>query len=230
MTETFEESNMKSYTDTTSSEKDLKLPLSRRHFVASALFTPLAGVAGAGLIPSIARADVMQLQENDNILGDPAAPIAIVEYASLTCPHCANFHKSAFRMLEEKYITPGKAYLVYRDFPLDRFAFEAAVLAHTAGKERFFPALKILFDKQEEWAAASDVTAALVQIGRQIGVPKAKFEENLQNEQLGESILTDRMIGANEYGVNSTPTLFINGEKYQGGIEAEALDSYLQDL
>ncbi|MFT6558789.1 MAG: protein-disulfide isomerase [Sneathiella sp.] len=207
------------------------MTLSRRHFVASAGIAPLAlGAAGTLLSPATAQAGVMDILENDNVLGDPKAPISIVEYASLTCPHCADFHVNALKNIEEDYINSGKAFLIYRDFPLDRYAFQASVLAHAAGKDRFFAVLKILFEKQAEWTAASDITAALTKIGNMVGISKATFEKNLADEKLGESILTDRMVGANEYGVSSTPTLFINGEKYEGSREYEVLGPYLAGI
>ncbi|WP_169544567.1 DsbA family protein [Sneathiella aquimaris] len=222
---------MKSYTNTTSSMNEQTMTLSRRHFVASAGIAPLAlGAAGSLLSPATAQAGVMDILENDNILGDPKAPISIVEYASLTCSHCANFHTNAFKNIQEDYIDTGKAFLIYRDFPLDRFAFQASVLAHAAGKDRFFAVLKILFEKQAEWTTAPDITAALTKIGNMVGVSKATYEKNLADEKLGESILTDRMVGANEYGVNSTPTLFINGEKYEGSREYEVLGPYLAGI
>ncbi len=222
---------MKRYTDTRSSINEQKLTLTRRHFVASSGLAPIAlGAAGALLSPALAQAGVGDILENDNVLGDPKAPIGLVEYASLTCPHCAQFHQTALKDIEENYIKTGKAYLIYRDFPLDRYAFQASVLAHAAGKQRFFAVLKILFDKQAEWSAASDPTAALMKIGKMVGVSQAKFEAGLKDEKLGESILTDRMVGANEYGVSSTPTLFVNGEKYEGSRDYASLDKFLQDL
>jgi len=221
------------------------LALSRRHFVAGA-GVALLGIGYAAYdwyktknSPEMQKAtstttgsssSVMDILENDNVLGDPNAPIGIVEYASLTCPHCAYFHINAFKDLEEKYVKTGKAFIVYRDFPLDQYAFQASVLAHTAGKDKFFAVLKILFSKQAEWTSATNKTDAIAAIGKIVGVSKAKFEEGLADEKLGESILLDRMVGSTDYGVSSTPTLFINGEKYEGNREFADLDAYLKAL
>ncbi len=222
---------MKIYNPTTSSMKDKKLTVSRRHFVAAAGLTPFAFAASSLLTATPARADVMKVRDNDNVLGDRTAPIAIVEYASLTCPHCANFHNNVMPQLQKDYIDTGKAYLIYRDYPWDQNAYHAAVLAHTAGEKRFFPTLKILYSRLNEWAAAPDVIAALKDIAKLVGVPAAKFDAALADEKLGESILMDRMVAANEYDVNATPTLFINGERYDGdSSEYEPLDAYLKDL
>jgi len=222
---------MKSYTNTTSSMKECDLNVSRRHFVASAAFTPLAlGAAASVLTAKSAQAGVGDILENDNVLGDPKAPIGIVEYASLTCPHCAAFHNATLKKIEETYVKEGKAYIIYRDFPLDRYAFQASVLAHAAGKKRFFAVLAILFEKQAEWTSASDPTAALIAIGKRVGVSKSKFEAALADEKLGESILTDRLVGANEYGVRATPTIFVNGERYEGDRDFETMDSFFKSL
>lgn len=222
---------MKRYNNTTSSMKDQKLPLSRRHFVAASGIAPFAlGAMASIAMPTIAQADVMDILENDNVLGDPKAPISIVEYASLTCPHCAEFHNNALQDIKTNYIDTGKAHLIFRDFPLDRWAFQASVLAHSAGKEKFFTVLEILFKKQAEWTNGSDLTAEIIKIGNMVGISKAKFEASLADEALGESILTDRMVGANEYKVASTPTLFINGERYEGSRKYEEMDAYLKGL
>ncbi|MEH6402291.1 MAG: DsbA family protein [Sneathiella sp.] len=221
------------------------MALSRRHFVAGA-GVALLGIGYAAYdwyktqnspktqeTKSAATGtsnSVMDILENDNVLGDPKAPIGIVEYASLTCPHCAYFHENAFSKIEEKYVKTGKAFIIYRDFPLDQYAFQASVLAHSAGKDKFFAVLKILFSKQKEWTSASNPTDAIVAIGNMVGVSKAKFEEGIADEKLGESILLDRMVGSTDYGVSSTPTLFINGEKYEGSREFADLDAYLENL
>ncbi|GLQ05697.1 DsbA family protein [Sneathiella chinensis] len=212
--------------------KDDTLTLNRRHFVASTALTTLALGAGASLLtPSIAQASVMDIQEDDMVLGDRNAPIGIVEYASLTCPHCAEFHKKSLPGLTKDYIDTGKAFLIYRDFPLDRFALQAAILAHTAGEMRFFAVLKILYEKQAEWRGASNPTEELTKIGKMVGISQAKFEEALANTQLGESILKDRMVGQNDYQVSATPTLFINGDLYTGRPDDyTALNDYLQGL
>ena len=223
---------MKRYNDTTSSMKGSELAISRRHFVSSSLIAPAAlGVAGS-LFASKAQAGVMDVTEDDMVLGEENAPIAIVEYASLTCGHCANFHNNTFPKLEEDFIKTGKAKLIYRDFPLDRYAFQASVLAHTAGEKLFFPVLKMLFAEQDDWAGnPNETTEKLIAIGRKVGISRARFEEALKDQKLGEAILTDRMIGANEYGVRGTPSLFINGDLYEGNwSNYDEFSSDLKDL
>lgn len=149
----------------------------------------------------------------ERILGDPAAPVTIIEYASLTCPHCAAFHRETLPVLKERYIDTGKARLVFRDFPLDRAALAAAALAHCAGDARYFKFLDAMFANQQSWARASDPVAALRQLTRLGGLSDAEAEACLADQGLQDAILQTRLDGEREFGVNSTPTILVNGEK-----------------
>jgi len=152
----------------------------------------------------------------DMVLGKADAPITIVEYASLTCPHCASFHAEVLPALKTEYIDTGKAKLIFRDFPLDQLAFAGAVLARCGGPEKYYTFLNVLFAQQRQWAAASDPKAALVQIGRLGGVSADQFEKCLQDKAMGDYILNSRLEGNQKHGVNSTPTLIINGKAESG--------------
>lgn len=149
----------------------------------------------------------------ERILGDPGASVTIIEYASLTCPHCAAFHRETLPVLKERYIDTGKAKLVFRDFPLDRAALAAAALAHCAGDARYFKFLDAIFANQQSWARASDPVAALRQLTRLGGLPDADAEACLADQGLQDAILQTRLDGEREFGVNSTPTILVNGEK-----------------
>ncbi|PHQ68584.1 MAG: disulfide bond formation protein DsbA [Sneathiella sp.] len=222
---------MKSYTNTTYSRKDRKLAVSRRHFVASGTALPFVAVASAGLFAARpAQAAGPEVVETDHVLGDPNAPITIIEYASMTCPHCATFHKDSFADIKTNYLDTGKAKLVFRHFPFDRYAFQASVLAECAGPMKFFAVTDILFERQDEWSRASNPTEALTKIGKQVGISQKKFEACLADEKLGESILSQRLVGSTEYNVTSTPTLFIEGEVYDGDRSFDVLDAHLKSL
>ena len=106
------------------------------------------------------------------ILGNPDAPVTIIEYASLTCPHCAQFHTEVLPELKERYIDPGKVRLIYRDFPLDQMALAAAALAHCAGPERYFSMLDVLFETQSNWAQADDPITAIKRLGKLADSPR----------------------------------------------------------
>src|SRR5690606_23077142 len=129
---------MTGYNDTIYSRKDKKLSISRRHFVAAGAAFPIGAALGGVLAPGIAAAAKPQILQSDHVLGEPTAPITIIEYASLTCGHCGNFHKFTFGELKKHYIDTGKVKFVYRHFPLDRFAFIAAILAECAGRKGNF--------------------------------------------------------------------------------------------
>lgn len=166
----------------------------------------------------------------DMVLGKSDAPVTIVEYASLTCPHCASFHADILPALKTEYIDTGKAKLIFRDFPLDQLAFAGAVLARCAGPERYFTYLNVLFAQQRQWASAADPKAALVQIARLGGMSAEQFEKCLMDKPLGDYILNSRLEGNQKYNVNSTPTLLINGKAEPGVPSLDELRKKLDAL
>lgn len=170
------------------------------------------GVLAALILAPLQR-EAAAAEARERILGDPAAPVTIIEYASLTCPHCATFHRETLPVLKERYIDTGKARLVFRDFPLDRAALAAATLAHCAGDARYFKFLEAMFANQQSWARASDPVAALRQLTRLGGLSDADAEACLADQSLQDAILQTRLDGEHEFGVNSTPTIFVNGTK-----------------
>lgn len=152
----------------------------------------------------------------DMVIGKADAKVTIIEYASLTCPHCASFHAEVLPVLKAEYLDTGKVKLVYRDFPLDNLAFAGAILARCGGPEKYFTFLNVLFAQQRQWATASDPKAALTQIGRLGGVSAEQFDKCLADKALGDYILNSRLEGNQKFNVNSTPTLIINGKTEPG--------------
>ena len=175
-----------------------------------------------------AYAATPEMTDTDHVLGERNAPISIIEYASLTCPHCAHFHETAFPGLKENYIDTGKASFVFRHFPLDRYAFQASILTECGGDSKFFALVDIIFRRQAEWTRTDNPTEALMTIAKQAGIGEQKFNDCLADEKLGEAILQERLTGSNDYGVDSTPTLFIQGEKYDQDRSFDVLDAYLK--
>ncbi|WP_288904332.1 DsbA family protein [uncultured Sneathiella sp.] len=208
------------------------MTISRRHFVAAGSALPFAATTVAGVFaPRDAQAAKPQILESDHVLGFPAAPVTIIEYASLTCGHCGNFHKHTFGGLKKNYIDTGKVKFVYRHFPLDRFAFIAAILAECAGDDsKFFEMVDVLFEQQDNWTRQEDPALALIELGSQNGVALEEFVNCLTNQELVDAIASESLIGSSQFGVDSTPTLFIQGEKYERSRTFEALDSYLKTL
>ena len=169
-----------------------------------------------------------ELQEKS--LGDPQAPVTIIEYASLTCPHCAQFHTEVLPELKERYIAPGKVRMVYRDFPLDQQALNAAVLAHCAGPDRYFSFLDVLFETQGSWARADDPIAALKRLGKLGGLTDAEMDACFADEELTDNILRTRLEGQNQYQIGSTPTFVIDGKTYSGARDIDEFSGLIDPL
>jgi protein-disulfide isomerase len=146
---------------------------------------------------------------SDRVLGDPAAPVTIYDYSSLTCPHCAAFHTQTLAELKKRYIDTGKAKLVYRDFPFDAAALQAAMIARCSPPERYYGFLDVLFRSQGTWSLSADPAKALGQTARLAGVGEEEFAACLANEDLSNGILQTRLEAQNEYGIRSTPTFVI---------------------
>jgi protein-disulfide isomerase len=159
----------------------------------------------------------------DHVLGDPKAPVTIIEYASLTCSHCASFHVTVLPTLKTKWIDTGKARLIYRDYPLDQVAAKAAQLAECAGNERYFAVLDIMFRGQGQWAIAQDPIAEVSKPLRIAGMGENEVKACLANTKVAEAVVAD-FKGGETLGVNSTPTLFINGTMYRGSRSIDDLD------
>jgi protein-disulfide isomerase len=207
--------------------------ITRREFVVSAG----ALVAAAALFPSALPA-FAQTQEElmrpgplpDLVLGKADAPVTIIEYASMTCPHCANFHKTTYPALKEKYIDTGKVRFIFREFPLDELAVAASMLARCSAKggsgDKAIALIDVLFASQDKWAVR-DPLPALLQISKQAGFTQATFDECLKDQKLYNDILAMRERGSKEYKVESTPTLFVNGKMQKGGASIEELEKLI---
>lgn len=162
-------------------------------------------------------------------LGDPNAPLTILEYSSLTCPHCAHFHSETLPALKERYIETGKVRLVYRDFPLDQRALEAAVLAHCGGPDRYYGFVDVLFKQQASWARAEDL-GPLKQIGRLAGLTEEAMDACLADQALIDAILQVRLDGQEEYEISSTPTFVIGDEVVSGALGIDEFAEIIDPL
>jgi|TARA_B100000614_G_scaffold257042_2_gene276651 protein-disulfide isomerase len=154
----------------------------------------------------------------DMTKGDPMAPVTIVEYASLTCNHCADFGVNTLPKLEEQYIETGKVYYILRDFPFDPIATAAFMLAHCAGPERYFGFVDVLFAQQAQWAFTQTPMEDLKAIARQGGFSEERFDQCMKDERIFNHVKDVATRGAKTFGVRSTPTFFINGEKVEGAL------------
>ena len=173
---------------------------------------------------------VLALSKDDRILGNPDAPITIVEYASLTCPHCAHFANDVLPELKKKWIDTGKAKFVLRDYPLDEPALRAAMIARCAPPDRFYAYADTFFGAQDKWVTARDYRDALARLVKLGGMSRDEFDNCLKNTALENKIVEGRLIASKELDVNSTPTFFINGTKFTGAPTVEEFDKTLSGL
>jgi protein-disulfide isomerase len=187
------------------------------------------GPVTAAVAQTVDKASLLSVQPTDHVLGDPKAPITLIEYASFTCPHCAHFAVTALPEVKKKWIDTGKVKLVYRDFPLDQTALKAAQLAECAGKDKYFGVVDMIFGTQQKWATAQDPIGELAKSLRIAGMGDAEVKACLANDSVANAVVADYR-GGETLGVNSTPTLFINGEQFKGARTVEELDATFAKL
>jgi protein-disulfide isomerase len=189
----------------------------------------VASVAALGPGRS-ALADAQTIGPDDRTIGPEDAPITIIEYASMTCPHCARFHQDTYPDLKAQWIDNGKARYVFRHFPLDGLALRASALSECMEGERFFGFLDLLFSSQQTWARASDPIATLQDLAKQAGLDEEASGACLSDDVTITRVLTQRKEAADEFDINSTPSFVINGQTVKGGLSLEEFNEYLNGL
>jgi protein-disulfide isomerase len=213
--------------------------MNRRNLLigASALAIALA-LAGTDVLQGVPPAAAQRASEaeilvppplGDRSLGKDDAPVTVIEYASMTCPHCAHFHESTYPELKKRYIDTGKVRFIFREFPLDSLAAGAAMLARCADKPKFFPLIETLFQQQSKWAVEKPLPQLLA-IAKQAGFSEQSFETCLSDQKMLEAIQTEQRRAADKFGVNSTPTLFVNGKIQKGGVSIDELAKIIDPL
>lgn len=203
----------------------------------------LAAVVGLACIGPVAMAqtkgdvsveELMKPGELPDLsIGSADAKVTIVEYASMTCPHCAHFHNKVLPELKAKYIDTGKVRLIFREFPLGDLAAAGSMLARCAGPDKAYEVIAILFQKQEEWAFAPSnvVTAKLFAIAKQLGFTQESFEKCLTDQKLLDQIEAGRKRASEKFGVNATPWFFLNGHRLVGpSNEISSFDKMLEPM
>jgi protein-disulfide isomerase len=162
-------------------------------------------------------------------MGAENAPVTIIEYASMTCPHCAAFEAQTFPKLKEKYIDTGKVRYIMREYPLDRLAAAAFMVARCAGPDKYNPLIETLFAQQQKWAVREPIPPLLA-IAKQAGFTQESFEACINDKALLTKVQEERDIASKKFKVDSTPTFFINGEKHAGAMSIEELDKIIASL
>lgn len=165
----------------------------------------------------------------EKVYGQAEAPVTIVEYASMTCGHCAAFHTTTFPELKAKYIDTGKAKLILREFPFDPRA-EAGFMLARCSQDKYFAMVEVLFRQQESWVRVQDARAALLQIARLAGFSQESFEACLTDQKLLMDVRAVKDRGEKEFGVDATPTFFIDGKKYAGAMSIGEFSAIIDPL
>ncbi len=167
----------------------------------------------------------------DVVEGDPNAAITVIEYASLTCPHCAAFHSQTYKRLKADYIDTGKIKFIYRDYPLGNEALSASIIARCGGEDKFLAFIDLFLTQQERWTRSADWMGELQKMARFGGLTADKINACLADQELGQSVVNRTRAASQVFRVNSTPTVIINGDVYSGGRDfrsmSQALDSML---
>ena len=193
---------------------------------------PFSGAAQADSVPTdeLMKPDTLP----DMMMGNYKAPVTIIEYASMTCPHCAHFQETTFPELKKRYIDTGKVFYIFREFPLDNLAAAASMLARCAGKDdksKYFALVDTLFRQQRQWAVEKPIPP-LMSIAKQAGFTEETFNACLANQKVLDGIESVRQRAVSKFKVQSTPTFFINGTSYPGAMSiedmAKVIDPYLK--
>ncbi len=213
--------------------------ITRREFCAAVLASTLLGALAslpAIVLPAFAAEpspeDLTQTGPlPEQAQGSPDAPITLIEYASMTCTHCANFAAKVFPELKARYIDTGKVRYILREFPLDPVSAQAFMLARCAG-DKYFAMVDVLFKMQSKWAFAPDPKAGLLAIARQAGISEQTFKQCLTNQKVLDGIEQVHQ-RAEKLGIESTPTFFINGKIHRGEMSidemAKQFEPYLKN-
>lgn len=176
-------------------------------------FGAAGGMAAfAGLSPLAAFAEGAEVK--DMVLGDENAPVTFIEYASYTCPHCANFHKDVFKQLKADYIDTGKVKFVYREVYFDRPGLWAAMLARCAGESRYFGLSGMIYDKQKDWigdGSSGQIAQNLRTLGKTAGMTDADIDACFANQEMAEGMIALYEANMKEFEIKGTPSFVING-------------------
>mgnify|MGYP001158675213 FL=1 len=172
----------------------------------------------------------LRITDQDYALGPKDATIVLVEYASLTCPHCAQFHTQVLPSLKKEFIDTGMVRYIYRDFPLDRLALAAAMIGRCAGRENFIGFIDTFYNAQDQWSRSPNPIAALGKLARLGGMNQTKFDRCLNDVEIQNVILRQRLEAANDFKVQTTPTVFVNGLRYSGGMSLDQFRTLLNGM
>lgn len=168
-------------------------------------------------------------QLGEKTLGPADAKVTVVEYASMSCPHCAHFDATTFDDFRLKYIDSGKVRYIFREFPLNAPAFAVAMVARCAPADKYFDIVHTYFRSQDKWLTGKDLKAAMLEVAKGFGFTDQTFDACIANQALFKAINDVRDRGSS-FGVQATPTFFINGKKFEGALSLDELDKAITPL
>ena len=166
----------------------------------------------------------------DVALGPADAKVTIIEYASMTCPHCAAFHQETWPELKKRWVDTGKVRFVLREFPLDPLATAGFMLARCDGETKYYPIVDLLFSQQRAWAYAERPLDALRQMMKQAGFSQEKFDSCLKDQKLYDAVNAVKNRGMDVFKVDSTPTFFINGQRHPGNLSIDEIEKVIKPI
>ncbi len=217
--------------------------LTRRDFCQGTATVALATAFGLSTLPpfsgpALAQSKVSEVELMapgalpDMVMGDAKAPVTIIEYASMTCPHCATFTETTFPELKKRYIDTGKVRFIFREFPLDQLAAAAFMLARCSGEtdsSKYFTMVDTMFRQQRTWAVERPLPPLLA-LAKQAGFTQATFDACLSNQKLLDGIEAVRNRAADKFKVQSTPSFFINGSLFSGAMSIDEMAKQIDPL
>jgi protein-disulfide isomerase len=176
----------------------------RRSFLVAGAAAIVAGSAAAQTAPNAAAADP---RLGERAIGRPDAPVQVLEFFSLTCSHCAGFYRDTMPQVRQRLVEPGAVRFIYRDFPLDRLALAAAVVARSLPPERYEPFVGALLLAQDRWAfTRGDQMEELAKMAALAGMARPQFDMAVRDEALARSIMEGVQAAEREHGIRSTPS------------------------
>ena len=183
---------------------------------------PSGTLSGSTQVPPLA--DMLA----EKRLGSADAPNLVIQYSSLGCSHCADFHTQTLSALKSQYVDKGSATFVYRDFPLDSTSLKGAMAARCAGDSRYFAVIDAIYQTQSTWARASDPWSAMQKVLRDAGLAQSLIDACVATAGLEAGVTAIRQQGVDAYGITGTPTFIVNGNKVVGNVPLAALTSYFK--
>lgn len=181
--------------------------------------------------PTALKIDIAEAMK-ERVLGDEKAPVTIIEYASMTCKHCAQFATKVLPEVKKRLIDTGKAKLIFRDFPLDNLSLKAAMMNRCVPADRYYNLIDVVFSNQERWVHAKEPLESLAQLGALAGMDHDYFDACTNNKELETAILDGVQQAQRKYRIKSTPTFVFNDGAviFSGALDADKFETTVNKL